>query len=117
MRVGKKKATFKLNYRHDINMKRVFILLGLAVLATGCIGGGGPAPNQSQNQSQDQVSNNGNLSASEWCQQNGNGEAIVDGCVTQSEALNYANSGGSIYYAGENPRIGCPDSQLYLCEN
>lgn len=98
-------------------MNRLFALLGLAVLATGCIGGGGPAPNQSQNQSQDQVSGSSNLSASEWCQQNGNGEALVESCITQSEAITLVKKRGEIYYAGDNPRIACPDSQLYLCEN
>lgn len=87
-------------------MRQSVLLMGLilaVVVSSGCIG----SVTESSSQ---------NLSASEWCQQNDHGEAVSDGCVEQTEAIGMASQGGEFYYSGDYEQIGCPEGQLYICE-
>lgn len=92
-----------------MNHKVTFIaFIALTLLASGCAGNSQDAP------SPDQGTDEGtNLTASEWCQQNDNGEAVRDGCTDQEDLL--GNVSGQAYYAADNPGINCEDPQAYVC--
>jgi hypothetical protein len=86
----------------------LMVLIAATVLASGCTG------NSQESQPMDQEeATNTTLTASEWCQQNGNGESVRDGCTEQEDLL--GNVSGQAYYAADNPEINCEDPQAYVC--
>jgi hypothetical protein len=92
-----------------MNKKVTFIaFIALTLLASGCTG------NTEEPQADQETPEDTNLTASEWCQQNDNGEAVREGCTAQEDLL--GNVSGQAYYAANNPQINCEDPEAYVCE-
>jgi hypothetical protein len=96
-----------------------FLLIGVAIAASGCLDNGG----ETKDGNETKITENSSLekvvdswSSSKWCRENGNGKALLKGCVTQSEAFELTTSvNGSFYHSDENPKIECPSGMVYVC--